>query len=189
MLYNVVLAYLLTQTMKIMNQKAIYFLFTVITLPLTLTAHSSTAAAAHPHARTHAIATARSHAHHPQSCRCHRHSSHLQHTGTPPSRLLHPHTRSCMHPAVAPCRTARICTPHACTRTQHTRRPRSPIASPLVWGAGRGLVGRMGDRGRPRHVEGTKVLKTASRARARETHYPGHTRGKWHSGASKKQHQ
>jgi hypothetical protein len=79
------------------------------------------------HTRTHTCTHARTHAHRrhrPQSRRCHRHSSHLQHTGTPPSCLLHPHTRSRIHPAVAPCRTARICTPHACTRTQHTRRPR-----------------------------------------------------------------
>jgi hypothetical protein len=132
MLYNIVQAYLLTQTMGIMNQKAIYFLFTVITLPLTPTAHRSAARThartlAHTHARTHAHTHARTHAHRrhrPQSRRCHRHSSHLQHTGTPPSCLLHPHTRSRIHPAVAPCRTARICTPHACTRTQHTRRPR-----------------------------------------------------------------
>jgi hypothetical protein len=140
MLYNIVQAYLLTQTMGIMNQKAIYFLFTVITLPLTPTAHRSAARThartlahthartlAHTHARTHAHTHARTHAHRrhrPQSRRCHRHSSHLQHTGTPPSCLLHPHTRSRIHPAVAPCRTARICTPHDCTHTQHTRRPR-----------------------------------------------------------------
>jgi hypothetical protein len=80
MLYNIVQAYLLTQTMGIMNQKAIYFLFTVITLPLTPTAHRSAARThartlAHTHAHTHARTLAHTHARTRTAATAHNHAA------------------------------------------------------------------------------------------------------------------